>query len=378
LTPCNLAEIFNTADRTTLLRIVSGGKWCDRHLSGQPVEINMIISESHGRVGLWMPKATRVEELAAHRARLTLEPLERGFGTTLGAALRRVLLSSLPGCAPTQVTLAQAAHEQAAPEGIGEDVVHLMLNLKGVVFRMQDRQEASVTLRAERAGPVRAGDILTPMGVQVVNPEHVIAHLLPRAQLDMQIKVEVGRGYAPGDRRRYAGERAAWGSTIRLDASFSPVRRVTYAVEPTRLEQRSDLDRLALDIATDGSITPSEALSQAAGLLMAQLDPFAACRSGSPVDPVSAARVAQQRTYELAGLMRPVDDLDLTVRSSNCLKAENIHLVGDLIQRTETELLRTPNLGRKSLNEIKGALAERGLSLGSGLQGWPPTGRAAH
>lgn len=338
----------------------------------------MIISESNGRVGMVMPKATRVEELAAHRARLTLEPMERGFGTTLGAALRRVLLSSLPGCAPTQVTLARVLHEQAALDGIGEDVVHLMLNLKGVAFRMQHRLEADLTLRAERAGPVLAGDILTPTGVQVVNPEHVIAQLSPGAQLDMQIKVEVGHGYVPGQLRRYAGERATWGPTIRLDASFSPVRRVAYAVEHTRVEQRTELDRLVLDIATDGSITPCEALSQGAGLLMAQLDPFAACRSGTLAEPAAAARVAQQRAHELAGLMRPVDDLDLTVRSSNCLKAENIYLLGDLIQRTETELLRAPNLGRKSLNEIKGALAVRGLTLGSMLQGWPPIGGSAH
>lgn len=338
----------------------------------------MIISESNGRVGMVMPKVTRVEELAAHRARLTLEPMERGFGTTLGAALRRVLLSSLPGCAPTQVTLARVLHEQAALDGIGEDVVHLMLNLKGVAFRMQDRLEADLTLRAEHAGPVLAGEILTPTGVQVVNPEQLIAQLSPGAQLDMQIKVEVGRGYVPGQLRRYAGKRATWGPTIRLDAAFSPVRKVTYAVEHTRVEQRTELDRLMLDIATDGSITPCEALSQGATLLMAQLDPFAACRSGTLVESAAAARVAQQRARELAGLMRPVDDLDLTVRSSNCLKAENIYLLGDLIQRTETELLRAPNLGRKSLNEIKGALAVRGLTLGSMLQGWPQTGGSAH
>ena len=336
----------------------------------------MIINESHGRVGLSMPKAARVEALAAHRARITLEPLERGFGTTMGAALRRVLLSSLPGCAPTQVSLAQAPHEQAAPEGIGEDVVHLMLNLKGVVFRMQDRQEASVTLRAEGAGLVRAGDILAPMGVEVVNPAHVIAQLLPGAQLDMQIKVEVGRGYAPGHLRRFAGERASWGPTIRLDASFSPVRRVTYAVEPTRVERRTDLDRLVLDIATDGSITPCEALSLGAGLLRAQIDPFAAGPSGSQIEPVAAAREATRGTYERAGLMRPVDELELTVRSANCLEAENIDLLGDLIQCTETDLLRTPNLGRKSLHEIKAALAQRGLMLGSSLPGWPATGRS--
>jgi DNA-directed RNA polymerase subunit alpha len=337
----------------------------------------MIIGESNGLLGLLMPKATKVEELAPHRARLTLEPLERGFGTTLGAALHRVLLSSLPGCAPTQVTLAQVAHEQAAPEGIGEDVVHLMLNLKGVVFRMQDRQEVNLTLRAERAGPVRAGDILTPTGVQVVNPEHFIAQLSPGAQLDLQIKVEVGRGYRAGQLRRFPGERVTWGPTIRLDASFSPVRGVTYAVGRTRVEQRTDLDCLVLDIATDGSITPYEALGQSAGLLLAQLDPFTKCRPGI-LEPVAAARLARQWAHELAGLMRPVDDLDLTVRSSNCLKAENIYLLGDLIQSTETELLRAPNLGRKSLNEIKGALAALGLTLGTTVQGWPHTGGAAH
>jgi DNA-directed RNA polymerase subunit alpha len=194
----------------------------------------------------------------------------------------------------------------------------------------------------------------------------------------MQIKVEVGRGYAPGDLRRFAGGRTSWGPAIRLDASFSPVRRVAFAVEPTRVAQRTDLDRLVLDVATDGSITPCEALNQGAGLLMGQLDPFAACRLVGPVPPGLGAHVSPPTTPELAGLMRPVDDLDLTVRSSNCLKAENIYLVGDLIQRTETELLRTPNLGRKSLQEIKGALAQRGLALGSTLQDWPPTGRAGH
>lgn len=338
----------------------------------------MIIGESNRLPGRSMPKATKVEALAPHRARLTLEPLERGVGTTLGAALRRVLLSLLPGCAPTQVSLAQVAHEQAAPEGIDEDVVHLMLNLKGVVLRMQDRQEANLTLRAERAGPVRAGDILTPSGVQVVNPEHVIARLSPGAQLDLQIKVEMGRGYRAGELRHHPGQRVTWGSTLRLDASFSPVRRVSFAVEHTRVAQRTDLDCLVMDIATDGSLTPYEALNQGAGLLRAQLDPFAACRPGALVEPGAAAHVARQRERELAGLMRPVDDLDLALRSFNGLKAANIVLLGDLIQRTETELLRAPNLGRKSLNEIKLALAERGLTLGMAVPGWPHPGGGAH
>lgn len=338
----------------------------------------MFISESQGLKGLLMPKLTHAEALEAHRARLTLEPLERGFGTTLGAALRRVLLSSLPGCAPTQVTLAPAAHALAAPEGLGEALVQLVLNLKGVVFRMPDRPAARLTLRADRAGPVLAGDLLRPRGVEVLNPDHVIAQLLPGAQLDLQIQVELGRGYAPGLLRRCAGERLNWGPTLHLDASFSPVRRVAYAVEPTRVDQRTDLDRLVLDIATDGSITPCEALSQGAGLLRAQLDPFAGGRSSRPVEPITAGRLEQQRIYEQAGLMQPIDDLGLSVRSCNGLRAENIHLLGDLIQRSETELLRTPNLGRKSLLEIKGALATRALMLGSTLPDWPPTGGVAH
>lgn len=338
----------------------------------------MIISESNRPVGLLVPRVTTVEELGAHHARLALEPLERGYGTTLGAALRRVLLSSLPGCAATQVTWPAVAHAMAAPEGIDEDAVHLMLNLQGVVFRMRDRQAASLTLRAERPGPVRAGDLLAPMGVQVVNPEHVLTRLQPGGQLDMQIQVEVGRGHVPGQLRRHGGQTVGWGPTISLDACFSPVRRVTYVVEHTRAEQRTDLDRLVLDIATDGSVTPCEALSEGAALLMAQLDPFAPIRPAMRAEPAAEAQAALQRAHMLAGLMRSVDDLGLTVRSSNCLKAEHLHRVGDLVQRTETSLLRTPNLGRKSLNEIKAALAARGLALGTALQGWPPTGSGAH
>jgi DNA-directed RNA polymerase subunit alpha len=375
LTLHGATEIFSTVDRTSLApEAFSGARRCDLHLHGQPLEISMIIGQSNGRHGLWMPTALKVEELAPHRARLTLEPFERGFGMTLGAALRRVLLSSLEGCAPTQVTLATVAGEHAAPDGLGEDLVHLMLNLKGVVFRLQDRREANLSLRAEGAGPVRAGDILAPVGVQVVNPEHVIARLLPGAQLDLQIKVEMGRGYRAGPLRRQHGVRAAWGATICLDASFSPVRKVDYAVEPTRLGQRTDLDRLVLDIQTDGSIAPDEALGQGALLLAGQLGPLAGRPPGSPVEPVSGQGVAQARAHELAGLNRSVDELDLSVRSCNCLKAENIHLVGDLIQRTETELLRTPNLGRRSLGEIKDALAARGLALGTAVPGWLPAG----
>ena len=333
----------------------------------------MHIGESNVSLGLLRTKVSMVEALERHRARFTLEPFERGFGTTLGAALRRVLLSSLQGSAPTQVVLAPLAHERAALDGLGEDLLHLLLNLKGVVFRMQDRQEATVALRVDGAGPVRAGDILTPTGVAVVNPEHLIAQRLPGAPLDMQIKVEVGRSCLAGQLRRHPGERVAWGPTIRLDACFSPVRRVVYAVEPTRVERRIDLDRLVLDIETDGSITPDEALRQGARLLTDQLDQFA-CG-----DWQHTVVCCPPWPTELMVLMRPIDDLDLTLRSFNCLKAENIHLLGDLIQRTETELLRAPNLGRKSLNEIKDALAARGFTLGTAFSHWPPVlGGRAH
>lgn len=336
----------------------------------------MIISELNGPLGLLAPSAATVDEVGPHRARFTLEPVERGVGRTLGAALRRALLSSLQGCAPTQVTLAQVtplAHEQAAPDGMAEDILHLMLNLKGVVFHMDGRREVNLALRAEHAGPVCAGEILTPTGVRVVNPEHVIAELLPGALLDMQIKVEMGRGYVPGELLRHPGERPRWGSVIHLDASFSPVRRVDYVVEDTRAGQRVNLDRLVLDIETDGSISPAEALGQGVSLLTDQLGPFLAHHPGPGVPPADLERAARERAHQLAGLMRSIDELDLSVRSANCLKAQNIYRVGDLIQFTDTELLRTPNLGRRSLNEIKEVLAALGLTLGTRLQDWPRT-----
>ena len=341
----------------------------------------MNISKLKGPLGVLASSAARVEEIATHRARFTLEPFDRGVGVTLGAALRRVLLSSLQGCAPTQVTLAQltpVAHEQATPDGMAEDILHLLLNLKGVVFRMEGRREVNLALRAEHAGPVCAGDILTPAGVRVVNPAHVITELLPGALLDMQIKVEIGRGHVPGQLRRHPGERPLWGPVIRLDASFSPVRRVDYMVEDTRVGQRVSLDRLVLDIETDGSVSPAEALGQAARLLTDQLEPFAGQHPGPRVPPADLERAARERAHRLAGLTRSIDELDLTVRSSNCLKAENIRLVGDLIQFTETELLRTPNLGRKSLNEIKEVLFTMGLMLGTSLRDWPPSAGAGN
>jgi DNA-directed RNA polymerase subunit alpha len=312
-----------------------------------------------------------VEQLGDNRAKVTLEPFERGYGHTLGNALRRVLLSSMVGYAPTELTIAGVLHEYSTIDGVQEDVVHIVLNLKGVVFKLHNRDEVTLVLRKEGEGPVTAGDIQTPHDVEIVNPGHVISHLSQGGKLDMQIKVEKGRGYVPGNLRRFGDEPTKAIGRIVLDASFSPVARVSYTVESARVEQRTDLDKLVMEIVTNGAITPEEAIRASAKVLVEQLAVFAQIdhhaseifdqpqQRNTPFDPI---------------LLRPVDELELTVRSANCLKAENIYYIGDLIQRTETELLKTPNLGRKSLNEIKEVLASRGLTLGGRLENWPPQG----
>ena len=316
-------------------------------------------------------KAIQVESLGGHRARVTLEPFERGYGHTLGNALRRVLLSSMVGHAPTEVTIAGVLHEYSTVDGVQEDVVHIMLNLKGVVFKLHNRDEVTLVLRKEGEGPVTAGDIQTPHDVEIINPEHVIANLAQGGKLDMQIKVEKGRGYVPGNLRRYGDEPSKSIGRIVLDASFSPVSRVSYAVENARVEQRTDLDKLVMEIQTNGSISPEEAIRSSARVLCEQLAVFAQLESDW--QPTGMPSAPQPTNFDPI-LLRPVDELELTVRSANCLKAENIYYIGDLIQRTETELLKTPNLGRKSLNEIKEVLASRGLTLGMKLENWPPAG----
>ena len=323
------------------------------------------------QTNLLKPKAINVEPLGGHRAKVTLEPFERGYGHTLGNALRRVLLSSMVGYAPTEVTIAGVLHEYSTVDGVSEDVVHIMLNLKGVVFRLHNRDEVTLVLRKEGEGPVTAGDIQTPHDVEIINPDHVIAHLAQGGKLDMQIKVEKGRGYVPGNLRRFGDEPTKSIGRIVLDASFSPVKRVSYAVENARVEQRTDLDKLVMEIETNGAISPEEAIRASAQILVEQLAVFAQLE-GSEI--AAFDQPAQRQTQFDPILLRPVDELELTVRSANCLKAENIYYIGDLIQRTETELLKTPNLGRKSLNEIKEVLASRGLTLGARLENWPPQG----
>ncbi|MDD0840225.1 DNA-directed RNA polymerase subunit alpha [Curvibacter sp. HBC61] len=324
------------------------------------------------QTNLLKPKAITVEQLGNNRAKVALEPFERGYGHTLGNAIRRVLLSSMVGYAATEVTIAGVLHEYSSIDGVQEDVVNILLNLKGVVFKLHNRDEVTLSLRKDGEGVVTAGDIQTPHDVEIINPDHVIATLSAGGKLDMQIKVEKGRGYVPGNLRRFADESTKSIGRIVLDASFSPVRRVSYTVESARVEQRTDLDKLVVEIETNGAVAAEDAVRASAKILVEQLAVFAQLEGGeiasfdTPSRPVGAS-------FDPI-LLRPVDELELTVRSANCLKAENIYYIGDLIQRTENELLKTPNLGRKSLNEIKEVLASRGLTLGMKLESWPPAG----
>ena len=325
------------------------------------------------QTNLLKPKAINVEQLGHNRAKVALEPFERGYGHTLGNAIRRVLLSSMVGYAATEVTIAGVLHEYSSIDGVQEDVVNILLNLKGVVFKLHNRDEVTLSLRKDGEGVVTARDIQTPHDVEIVNPDHVIANLSAGGKLDMQIKVEKGRGYVPGNLRRYADESTKSIGRIVLDASFSPVKRVSYTVESARVEQRTDLDKLVVEIETNGAIGAEDAVRASAKILVEQLAVFAQLEGGE--DPFTQPSGSQRASATFDPiLLRPVDELELTVRSANCLKAENIYYIGDLIQRTENELLKTPNLGRKSLNEIKEVLASRGLTLGMKLENWPPAG----
>ena len=311
------------------------------------------------------PRQIDVSTISPTRARVSMQPFERGFGHTLGNALRRILLSSMDGFAPTEVSITGVLHEYSTLEGIQEDVVDVLLNIKGVIFKLHGRNEVRLKLKKSGSGVVLASDIELPHDTEVINPNHIICHLSDNADIEMEIKVEKGRGYQSVVGRKKSGNENNIGS-IQLDASFSPITRVSFDVEPSRVEQRTDLDRLVLDIETDGSLEPEEAVRSAARILIDQMAVFADLQ-GTPIEEVEEVVPPIDPI-----LLRPVDDLELTVRSANCLKAEDIYYIGDLIQRTETELLKTPNLGRKSLNEIKEVLASKGLTLGSKLEAWPP------
>ena len=316
---------------------------------------------------LLKPRRVEVEPINDFCARIIIEPLDRGFGHTLGNALRRVLLSSMQGSAVVEVQIENVLHEYTTIEGVQEDVTDILLNLKGLAIRMHARNEATLTLRKSGPGQVRASDITLDHDVEIANPDHLIANLTKSGELNMTMKVVRGRGYHPVAIGSHEEDQVI--GKLKLDASFSPIRRVSYDVQSARVEQRTNLDKLVLEIETNGTINPEEAVREAAQVLRSQLAVFVdleaeeaevASTSAEPaIDPI---------------LLRPVDDLELTVRSANCLKAESIYYIGDLIQRTEVELLKTPNLGKKSLTEIKDVLASRGLSLGMRLENWPPPG----
>ncbi len=311
----------------------------------------------------------RVVKVQAHNdlhARIVIEPFERGFGHTLGNALRRILLSSMPGCAIVEADIEGVLHEYTTIEGVQEDVVDILLNLKQVAIRMHARDEAELTLAKKGPGPVTAGDIAIDHDIEIVNPDLLIANLTSDGELRMKLKIQRGRGYRPAVQRATFDEPAGPIGQLQLDASFSPVRRVAYTVESARVEQRTDLDKLIIDIETNGTIDPEEAIRRAGTILKDQLTVFVDLQGQDE----AAAGYAEAQIDPI--LMRPVDELELTVRSANCLKAESINYIGDLVQRTEVELLRTPNLGKKSLTEIKEVLESHDLALGMRLENWPP------
>ena len=312
------------------------------------------------------PKAVGVEQLGPNRAKITLEPLERGFGHTLGNALRRVLLSSIPGCAITEVEIDSVLHEYTAVEGLQEDIIEVLLNLKGVALTMFERDEAVLNLSKKGTGVVTAGDIAVDHDVEIVNPEHVICHLTKGGSISMQIKVQKDVGYQPAVALTIGDQETRPIGRLQLDASYCPVRQVSYAVEAARVEQRTNLDKLILDIETNGTMDCEAAVKLSANILADQLSVFVDFRARESVE-------IEEKSQEVDPiLLRPIDDLELTVRSANCLKAESILYIGDLVQRTEVELLKTPNLGKKSLTEIKDVLAAHELSLGMKLENWPP------
>jgi len=312
------------------------------------------------------PKVVEVETLRPNHSRIVLAPFERGFGHTLGNALRRVLLSSMPGAAPVEVEIEGVLHEYSAIPNIREDVVNILLNIKGIVFILHEITETELELHKGSPGPVLAGEIELPHNVEIINPEHVIANIAEGGKLDIRIKVQNDRGYQPVAVRISKTEEERPVGRLLLDASFSPVRRVTYQVENARVEKRTDLDKLIIDLETDGTLDPEQAIRYCATILQHQLAAFVELE-------LESIQPKEEEKEELDPIMlRPIDDLELTVRSTNCLKGENIHYIGDLVQRNESDLLKTPNLGKKSLNEIKTVLASRRLSLGMILENWPP------
>jgi DNA-directed RNA polymerase subunit alpha len=315
------------------------------------------------------PSVVKVQSQTTNHARIVLEPLERGFGHTIGNAIRRILLSSMPGSAITEVVIEDVLHEYSTIEGVQEDVVDILLNLKHIAIRQESGTEATVQINKKGPCQVTAGDIELTHDMEVINPDLVIANLNENGKLNMTLKVQKGIGFHATDSFVKAKDDEIQQKSVghlKLDNTFSPVKKVSYSVESARVENRTDLDKLILDLETDGTIDPEEAIRISSTILQKQLLAFVDMRFEESRDEDK-----EKNEFEPI-LLRPVDDLELTVRSANCLKAESINYIGDLVQKTENELLKTPNLGKKSLTEIKDVLASRSLSLGMKLENWPP------
>ncbi len=314
------------------------------------------------------PQVSSIERINSNLAKVTIEPMEKGFGHSMGNALRRTLLSSIPGCAVTNVNIEGVVHQYMTLEGVQEDVIDILLNLKNLSINLFDRDDAVLSLKKTGPGSVLASDIETSHDVEIFNPELIIANLSSGGSLDMQIHVKRGLGYQPASTREINTETDTNVDDLKLDASFSPIKSVTYSVESARVDQRTDLDKLIMVIEGDGSVDPEDAIKSAAKAIFNQLSVFIDLTESE--DALSESAVAEPDIDPI--LLQPVDDLELTVRSANCLKAENVLYIGDLIQKTEVELLKTPNLGKKSLVEIKDILGQKGLSLGMRIENWPP------
>ena len=314
-------------------------------------------------IDLLVPTEIQVDDISPNLSKVTLEPLERGFGHTLGNALRRILLSSMPGAAVTDVVIDGISHEYSTIEGIREDVIDILLNIKDMPVNLIEGNTAEISLDITGPCDVTASSFEVPGNVELVNQDFHIATIVDKVNLKMTLTVKTGRGYEPADLRDDE-DRVVGG--LKVDASFSPVRRVSYTVDNARFEKRTDLDKLLIELETDGTLDPKMAIEHAATIIQQQLGAFV------DLDAIAEQEAKKDQNDFDPLLLRSIEELELTVRSTNCLKAESIFLIGDLIHRSEFDLLKTPNLGKKSLNEIKAVLASKNLSLGMNVENWPP------
>ena len=316
-------------------------------------------------IDLLVPTEIQVDDVSPALSKVTLEPLERGFGHTLGNALRRILLSSMPGAAVTDVAIEGISHEYSTIEGVREDVIDILLNIKEMPINLIEGDSAEVTLDVKGPCDVLASSFEAPGNVELVNQDFHVATIVDKVNLKMTLTVKNGRGYEPADLRE--DEDRVVGA-LKVDASYSPVRRVSYTVDNARSGKRTDLDKLVIELETDGTLDPKMAIEHSATILQQQLSAFV------DLDAIAEQEAKKDQNDFDPILLRSIEELELTVRSTNCLKAESIFLIGDLIHRSEFDLLKTPNLGKKSLNEIKDVLASKELSLGMNVENWPPVG----